>query len=464
MSIMKLYSRILTIILVSLMLSCGNTIPSEKNGFTTITGVFDMPDITEVILSKVEHGKSFVVGTSTLNNEKQFGFSIHPDKEGFFLLSDNDRNNIIPIYIKGNQTFKMQYDEKGYKLPNIPDAENEVLFNWVKSIDTLETFNFKKKHTTYNDFFPFYEKFIPEMKKYHELVNTENENFNKLMHAYIDFKIEDVALNFIFTPRSVHPEEKDMPSFYQDFMKGENFKSDIILNIPNGIATLRTHQQYKYTRKAKEAKNLDYRTEMFKNIENDNLRGHLVLEFLNRFKSYDSDYLNFIEPLRKDIELSEYVMSQVDGHEVKIKSTAAGTQGYPFTYKNETGVDVSFSDFKGNYVYIDVWATWCAPCKQEIPYIKQLEKDLQGKNIQFVSISMDKPKDHEKWKMFVKDESLVGVQLFSDNAFDTRFAKDYKINAIPRFLLFDDEGKIVDANAKRPSNPELKKQLLDLLN
>ena len=72
---------------------------------------------------------------------------------------------------------------------------------------------------------------------------------------------------------------------------------------------------------------------------------------------------------------------------------------------------------------------------------------------------MDKPKDHEKWKKFISDQQLTGVQLFSDNAFETRIARDYKINAIPRFLLFDPEGKIIDAEAKRPSDPALKEQL-----
>ena len=88
---------------------------------------------------------------------------------------------------------------------------------------------------------------------------------------------------------------------------------------------------------------------------------------------------------------------------------------------------------------------------------------LHGKNIQFVSISVDNKKDRDKWLNFVKEEELTGVQLFSEDAFNTAIAKDYKINAIPRFLLFDPEGKIIDADAKRPSDPELKQQLLQLL-
>lgn len=462
---MKLQQIFFALIITSFLMSCNNKkTSSDNNGFTTITGTFDMPYTTEISLSKVEHGKEFLVSTSQLNNDKQFGFSVNPDREGFYIIGNKQKSVNIPIYIKGDQSFNILYNTDGYKLIENPDAENEVLYHWVKSNDTLKAFDFQKgAGKTYKEFFPFYEKFIPEMKKQHELVNTSNPYFNKLMHAFIDLNIENVGLNFLYTPRSVHPKREDLAPFYADFMKGENFKSGISLDLPNGMNTLRMHQMFKTMHTGADIKTKDYQTEMFKGIENDTLRGYFALDFLSKYKAYDNSYLAFIEPLRDDIALSEYATKEVEDYEVTIKTSAPGTQGYPFTYKDAAGKDVSFSDFRGKYVYIDVWATWCSPCKKEIPYIKQLEKDLHGKDIQFVSISMDKQKDHEKWKKFIKEEALTGVQLFSDDAFNTRIAKDYKIDAIPRFLLFDKEGKIVDANAKRPSNPELKKQLMQLL-
>ncbi|UMB52504.1 TlpA family protein disulfide reductase [Lutibacter sp. A64] len=459
---MKLQHLIFTILITSLFISCNTDKTStNKNGFSTITGTLDMPYKTEINLSKVEHGKSSIVSTAQLNKDKQFGFTVNPDKEGFYILGDRDIK--IPIYIKGDQAFNIQYNEEGYKLLENPDIENEILYNWIKSNDTLEVFDFRKGAKTYKDFFPFYTDFIPEMKKQHENVNSKNNRFNELMHAYIDLNIEYQALNFLFTPRSAHPKRKDLAPFYTDFAKGDTFKSDIILDVPNGLNTLRLHQQYKFSHTGKDSKEKNYLTEALKDIENDKLRGYIALNHIKRFKAYNKEYLDFIEPLRKDIALSEYVSAEVDKFEVGIKTTTVGTQGYPFTYKDQNDKDVSFSDFKGKLVYIDVWAMWCAPCKAEIPYLKQLEKDIHGKDIQFVSISMDKPKEHEKWKQFIKDQELTGVQLFSDDAFNTRIAKDYKINTIPRFLLFDKEGKIVDADAKRPSDPKLKQQLLELL-
>lgn len=134
-----------------------------------------------------------------------------------------------------------------------------------------------------------------------------------------------------------------------------------------------------------------------------------------------------------------------------------------FNFENIDGGQSKLSDLRGKYVYIDVWATWCGPCKMEIPHLIKLEKELYGKNITFVSLSLDEPKDKQKWKDYVSEKQLGGLQVISDKAFDTDFVQLYNINAIPRFILLDPEGKIVSPNANRPSDPKLREELLGLL-
>ncbi len=113
-------------------------------------------------------------------------------------------------------------------------------------------------------------------------------------------------------------------------------------------------------------------------------------------------------------------------------------------------------------MYVDVWATWCGPCKREIPSLKKVEAQYHGKNIAFVSISVDDArrsgtleKAHESWKKMVAEKELGGIQLFSDKAWQSDFVRGYKINGIPRFILIDPDGNIVTADAPRPSNPKL---------
>ncbi len=146
------------------------------------------------------------------------------------------------------------------------------------------------------------------------------------------------------------------------------------------------------------------------------------------------------------------------------KNKMNNTVSPPFDYENHKGGKTKLEDFKGKYVYIDVWATWCGPCRAEIPSLKKIEEMYHDKNIVFVSISVDVDKDHEKWKTFVTDKNLGGVQLFADKNWNSDFMLSYGINSIPRFILIDPNGKVVKGNASRPSSPQLKEELDKLLN
>ena len=138
-------------------------------------------------------------------------------------------------------------------------------------------------------------------------------------------------------------------------------------------------------------------------------------------------------------------------------------------YVNIKGGKNSLEDYKGKYVYIDVWATWCGPCIQQIPYLQSLEKEYKNKNIEFISISTDEERRsggswdaaEQKWRKFVKEREMSGVQLWSGK--DISFQQAYQITGIPRFILLDPQGNIVDANAPRPSDPQLKELLNSLL-
>ncbi|MFY0630224.1 MAG: TlpA family protein disulfide reductase [Flavobacteriaceae bacterium] len=146
-----------------------------------------------------------------------------------------------------------------------------------------------------------------------------------------------------------------------------------------------------------------------------------------------------------------------------LKLLGKGNTSPNFTdYENYAGGTTSLDDLKGKYAYIDVWATWCGPCKAEIPSLKKVEKAYHGKNIQFISISIDKKKDHDAWKKMIVDKELGGVQLFADNDWESKFIEDYMIKGIPRFILVDPSGKIVTANAPRPSSKKLVELFDDL--
>lgn len=137
------------------------------------------------------------------------------------------------------------------------------------------------------------------------------------------------------------------------------------------------------------------------------------------------------------------------------KMRRASAKGSPFPDVELTDTDgnaVSFASFRGSYVYVDVWASWCGPCCKEAPSLQALAKELSGnKNIRFVSVSIDK--SPEAWRKKMADLGLDGVQLLNR---DNTLAESLNIKGIPHFLIYDREGRLYMHNAPRPSSPQLK--------
>jgi thiol-disulfide isomerase/thioredoxin len=172
-----------------------------------------------------------------------------------------------------------------------------------------------------------------------------------------------------------------------------------------------------------------------------------------------------IEFIQNDITDTDDLFSYLDTRYEKIQriNKLIGNVAPEFkNYENHTGGTTSLADLKGKYVYIDVWATWCKPCLAEIPALKELEKEF-GDRMHFVSISVDKEDKHQAWKDMVTDKQLKGYQLYADNNWASKFVQDFGIDGIPRFILIDKEGKVVKADASRPSNPKTKELFIKLL-
>ena len=186
---------------------------------------------------------------------------------------------------------------------------------------------------------------------------------------------------------------------------------------------------------------------------------------LKGFKDKVTDLDSIINKMdaRNDEMFFGYIESNYEKMHENLMRFGKGKPSPIFTnYENHAGGTTSLVDLRGKYIYLDIWATWCAPCKKEIPYLKTLEKYFHGKNIEFVSISVDKKSAHENWVNMVKNEELTGTQLFADNSFESKFITEYGITAIPRFILLDPQGNIIDSDAPRPSDAKLKVLLNEL--
>ncbi len=194
-----------------------------------------------------------------------------------------------------------------------------------------------------------------------------------------------------------------------------------------------------------------------------------LANFYNSNKAIDTSITN---SANKSLEPMMESYKSFIGSSIALKNEfPKGTPSPTFSdYENYDGTTTSLSDLAGKYVYIDVWATWCGPCKAEIPFLKEIEKEYHGKDIQFVSLSIDDDRSHggswdkarEDWKAMIADKELGGIQIFAPKGWQTEFIQAYKINGIPRFILIDPAGNVVSPDAPRPSSDELRTLLTTL--
>lgn len=142
------------------------------------------------------------------------------------------------------------------------------------------------------------------------------------------------------------------------------------------------------------------------------------------------------------------------------KHLSAGAEAPDFTVFSPEGEEVKLSDFKGNVVYVDFWATWCGPCKKQVPFAKELKKKFKGKDVVFLYVSFDK--NEEQWQNYIVEKGMTGVQTIA-NANKPLISKTYRVQGIPKYLLIDKDGKIYSSKAKRPSQEGIEQDILSLL-
>lgn len=115
--------------------------------------------------------------------------------------------------------------------------------------------------------------------------------------------------------------------------------------------------------------------------------------------------------------------------------------------------------FLGKHVYVDLWASWCGPCRIEMPYMAQLRNKYSEEQLAILSISLDKKEDRDQWLKAIEDLRMNWPNWIVYGGFESNFTREYNITAIPRYLLIDPKGRIINANAPRPSDERLEKLL-----
>ncbi|AWM33377.1 TlpA disulfide reductase family protein [Hymenobacter nivis] len=131
-----------------------------------------------------------------------------------------------------------------------------------------------------------------------------------------------------------------------------------------------------------------------------------------------------------------------------LKEVAIGAQAPNFSQKTPAGKLVSLTDYRGKYVLIDFWASWCKPCRQENPAVVKVYEAYKGRNFDILGVSLDSENSREKWMKAIQDDHLPWTQVSDLRGGDNAVAQTYHVQSIPQNFLIDPSGKIVATNLR----------------
>ena len=451
---MKYITLILTILITSLFTSCKN---ENKKKPVIVSG-------------KIENSNSDTL--KVLNRNQDLLKIIHLKKDGtfrdtlyisedFYNLSDGKEQTQIYLKPKFDLNLHLnakEFDESirytgnganenNYLAKKFLLEESFIKLNYYGYYAKLNEKDFlKQTDSLYNVQINFLNKF-PNLDKDFVFIESKSLEFGKLL-KYSTFE----NMKRFVTGNKDFKVSDSFPDPFADV----NLSNDKLLILSNYLFYIQSYfMKISRERINEDDENIDYTLEYVKTVKK-KVQNHKIKEELlylvgkwnlNYTKKLDSVF-NQIEPLFNN---KEYLKEVTEKYE-KLKKIEKGASSPTFKLKDINGKTVSLNQLKGKLVYIDIWATWCLPCIKEIPSLKKMAEHFKEKDIQFVSICKSDLK--KRWEKMVEEKELDGIQLFAPDE-NISFFKDYNVQGIPRFILIDKEGKIIDGNAKRPTNPKL---------
>jgi len=338
-------------------------------------------------------------------------------KEYFILGRDMDRiNSVQHLAFQDENTFKKELNQvrdarlkllNEYNEKHPLDShfkyleENRIKYEWVNRMETYEVYRrYALEDSTFTvskDFYQFRD-------------NVDKENRNLIIVPSYHYYLEN-----IYQKEANEMTEKSGGDVYVNFLKTVQAKVN--------DSVIKERLLYSYTQQ-----NLSKTTD----IEN----------FYKTFKAASID--------KKHI-------ANIQKNYVELNRLNPGKLAPDFTLVDEKGKKVSLKDFKGKYVYIDVWATWCRPCIAEMPYLEKLKEKYKDAPIVFVGVNVNSYKGD--WTNYLKNNKVGGVKLYAGE--NSAFAEDYQVYSVPKSILINPYGVISTASAPRPSETELISMLFD---
>ncbi len=397
----------------------------------------------------IHDGAPVHFASTRLTENGTFGFLVPVSEEGFYAVGQQGVGAVVfPIYLKPGDNAHVEIKDTQISFTGEQTPENKLLGDWLNLSEDirLRSVYFSRTLSNYEDFFPDFEVFVSQAEKFRSDINTPNAHFNRIAEALIGFDVDLYAILFLYTPRSKHPEKTDWPEYYHGIARDKRFPDDTVLETLNGARLLGLYPRFAAGTGVNDQ-------EVLLSYLSTNRQKVVYLQgTLSRINSF-AEFQIFREQYGKYYTAPDH-RQMLEARSQELYDASEGQTAADFTYPGLDGEMISLSDFIGKVVLVDVWATWCAPCLQQLPHLKELKEDFKNTDLVVLAVSVDVPKDEQKWRDMIVEKEIEAVHMFAGGW--TEITKYYNITGIPRFMLFDREGKVVSASAPRPSDPTLK--------
>ncbi|HNP17058.1 MAG TPA: TlpA disulfide reductase family protein [Fulvivirga sp.] len=460
--------KILAIVLMGLALGSCNKPMEEQVVTTKLTGVITNPKSNMVKLTNKEFDL-----IDTLSDVGSFAIELVINKPTYFTFRHGDE--IASIYLNSGDSLNLSLDTNNFDesltFSGNSKDQNQYMVAKVLSKDTemgfRELYGLNEEdfllttdsiQTKYDGLLAGSMKvsddslFYYTEKKKNELETILNKARYENNHKYA-------------TNDTTFKVSEDYYVFFDDLDRN----NESLLSIPLYRYALDTYIDYKFDgfdfdyKKDPIAKAFNHRMDIIGNeFSNEKVKLELMAMQADRYLSrVDASSAEQALDKIKAMDTDKKYIADLEEKWGLLKKVAVGQPVPNLQFVNTSGDSLSLADLKGKMVYIDVWATWCGPCLAELPSLEKLQVELKDREVTFMSVSIDDTMD--PWKKMVEKKEMKGIQVYSPGAWKSDIITSFVINGIPRFILIDKNGIILDNDASRPSG-DIKEVILKNLN
>lgn len=447
-----------------------------------IKGLITDTAYTSVILSPVWNTKMLDVKKEFHPKGGLYEFNINVTEASLYRL--NYRDQYISIFLMPNSEVVLNIDrgvqENSFHFSGSFTKENEYLNAKTSAVLTSKELRDTLKNVALKSSAIEFKSYIDTQynlkKNQFEVDARRLELSPDFVRLYLDNHLTSMSyqLKFLY-PRFLKINSDSFftsNSSYLDFFKSIPV-NESYLNSPTYLDVQLLYLKTMTTITDFRNKNLDsvedvtYFKTLIQNAKknpNETLKSKLTEMLLGEYIAYyglptdlKEEIKDFVSTI-SDANKSEMVKKKL----LALTAYDRGKSAPLFTFNDNSGNVRQLKEFVGKVVYLDIWASWCGPCKAEMPFSKELVEHYKDrKDIVFLYISIDENKANWE-KSLIELKLYMGIQgIAYPNGFNSDFAKKYQVQAIPHYVLIDKSGNLISAKAFRPSQKDKIIPLID---